>query len=104
LEYGTRSTAKQTSDRPLAARLAGEAIQEVLLVFAAGVYRAGGFGSIVADQKDNRLAADFAVFYVLVTGGGWINQGSESLGAVGALDEVFFQFHHCSIVPVGEKK
>ena len=69
-----------------------------------GVYRAGGLGSIVADPKDNRLAADFAIFYVLVTGVGWINQSSESLGAVGALDEMFFQFHDCSIVPVGREK
>jgi hypothetical protein len=61
-------------------------------------------GSIVADPKDNRLAADFAIFYVLVTGVGWINQSSESLGAVGALNDMFFQFHDCSIVPVGRKK
>lgn len=107
MECGTRSTAKRTTDTPIAARLArlvGKAIQEVLLVFASSVYCAGGLGSIVADPKDNRLAADFAVFYVLVTGGGWINQGSEHLGAVGALDEMFFQFHDCSIVPVGCKK
>ena len=65
-----------------------------------GVYRAGGLGSIVADPKDNRLAADFAIFYVLVTGIGRINQISESLSAVGALNDMFLQFHDCSIVPL----
>ena len=104
MDYGTRSTAKRAADRPIAEQLASEAIQEVLLVFASSAYCAGGLGSIVADPKDNRLAADFAVFYVLVTGGGWINQSREHLGAVGALDEMFFQFHDCSIVPVGRKK
>ena len=107
MECATRSTTKRTTNRLIATRpvyLADEANYEALLVFAPSVYCAGGLGSIVADPKDNRLAADFAVFYILITSGGWINQDSEHLGAVGALDEMFFQFHDCSIVPVGRKK
>mgnify|MGYP007095184904 CR=1 FL=1 len=41
---------------------------------------------------------------VLVTGGGRINQSGENLSAVGAFDEMFFQFHDLCIVPVGRKK